>query len=92
MLQQLLQEIESAQGAINLNEMARKLGIERGALAGMIEFWIRKGRLKVDSEALESVCGGCSGIECGGNPAGSPGGPFIINMPRTFSLVRGEKD
>ena len=87
MLQQVLQEIESAEGAISLNDLAYKLGVDRGALAGMIEFWIRKGRLKVDAWELDAVCSACSGAACGGNYPGAQGCPFVMNMPRTFSLT-----
>ncbi len=44
-LRQILQELESAQGPVSLNDLSRKLGVERGALEGMIAFLARKGRL-----------------------------------------------
>lgn len=87
MLQKVLREIEAAQGAISLNELAGKLGVERSALAGMIEFWIRKGRLRINTWDLEAVCGACSGAACGGSYPGPQGCPFVMNMPRTFSLA-----
>ena len=58
MLRRLLHEIESAQGPVNLNRLSRKLGIERGALDGMIAYWVRRGRLKHDSGAV------CASGEC----------------------------
>ena len=88
MLQRVLREIEASQGTVSLNDLAHKLGIERSALAGMIEFWIRKGRLKVDDwEELEAICGMCSGAACGGSYPGPQGCPFVMKMPRTFSLT-----
>jgi hypothetical protein len=87
MLQRVLREIEASQGTINLNDLAHKLGVERSALAGMIEFWIRKGRLKVDDWEFETVCGTCSGAACGGSYPGPQGCPFVMKMPRTFSLT-----
>ncbi|MFC1976304.1 FeoC-like transcriptional regulator [Chloroflexota bacterium] len=91
-MQQVLQEIEAAQGSINLNDLARKLGIEQSALAGMIEFWIRKGRITTNEWALDSVCGECSGAACGGNYPDPQGCPFVMKMPRTFSLVWMDED
>ena len=44
-LHQVLSELESAKGPVDLNELGRKLGVERSALDGMIAFWVRKGRL-----------------------------------------------
>lgn len=87
MLEQVLREIEASQGTINLNDLAYKLGLERSALAGMIEFWIRKGRLKVDDWELEEFCEMCSGAACGGSYQGPQGCPFVMKMPRTFSLI-----
>jgi hypothetical protein len=48
MLHRVLSELESAEGAVDLGEMAQRLGVERTALEGMIEFWVRKGRLRSD--------------------------------------------
>ena len=65
MLDQVLQEIETAQSAQNLGDLSRKLGIERSALDGMIQFWVRKGRL-VDDNAVETQAGVvCSRGSCG---------------------------
>jgi hypothetical protein len=82
MLQLILQEIESAGGVINLADLSRKLDVEPSALEGMLEFWVRKGR-------LESSSHGCStNLICGGSCGGARGCPFVIQMPHTFSLVR----
>lgn len=79
MLHQVLHALETATGPVSLDELSRRLGIERGALAGMIDFWVRKGRLK-DS----SVCGergpGCS---CSSHPDGCS---FDSPGPRTISV------
>jgi len=44
-LLQVLREIESAQGPVDFNILSRKLGVKRSALEGMVEFWVRKGRV-----------------------------------------------
>ena len=87
MLRQVLQEIELARGPININELSQKLGIERSALEGMIEFWVRKGRLRSGNQdaAITEVCTtgscscACSGpVEC----------PYVIKIPQTYTVVR----
>jgi UDP-N-acetylglucosamine pyrophosphorylase len=45
MLEQVLQELELAKSAVNLNDLGRKLGVERSALEGMIAYLVRKGKL-----------------------------------------------
>ena len=82
MLNQVLQEIEAAQGPLDLNELSRRLDVERGALDGMIQFWVRKGRLVDDLDESDSVCatGSCSGC------SGPQGCPYTMTMPRTYSL------
>ncbi len=83
MLQQVLREFEHAREPLNLRDLAHKLGVERSALEGMIDYWIRKGRLKDDS--AQTVCSSCgSGSACGSEPQGCP---FVGKMPRTISLV-----
>jgi hypothetical protein len=86
-LQQVLREIETAQGLINLTDLARKLGIERSALESMLEFWVRKGRLKNDEREAEASCTMYNDAACGGNCPGPQGCPFIMKMPRTYSLT-----
>ncbi|OQY27656.1 MAG: hypothetical protein B6243_12755 [Anaerolineaceae bacterium 4572_5.2] len=53
MLHQVLNEFKSAQGALNLSDLARKLKVEQSALDGMIQFWVRKGRIE-DSQLANS--------------------------------------
>jgi hypothetical protein len=85
MLRQVLQEIEAAPGTVNLNTLAHKLGVERSALEGMIQFWVRKGRLQ-DDQAAAAALQVCDGGSCGPSCAGAQGCPFIVNLPRTYSV------
>jgi hypothetical protein len=87
MLKQVLQEIKAVQGTISLTELSRKLGVERSALEGMIQFWIRKGRLKDDEREAEQLFATCGGGSCGGSCPGPQGCPYVLKMPRTFSLT-----
>jgi hypothetical protein len=89
MLTQILSEIKAAPGPINLNELALKLGIERSALDGMIQFWVRKGRLRdddlVDPAAPHAET--CATGSCRATCPGPKACPFVMTMPRTFSLT-----
>lgn len=80
-LRRVLQELEMAQGPVDLSDLGRKLGVERSALEGMIAFWVRKGRLKDDYlMCLGGDCGeSCSGASC----------PLLRKLPRSFSLPDG---
>ncbi len=85
MLYQLLHEIEAAHETIILSQLATQLQVEESALRGMIDFWVRKGRLHGDEVQTGSkpvpTCssGGCSG--------GAQQCPFIMRMPTTFSIA-----
>lgn len=84
MLQQVLQALEEAEGPVSLDALSRQLGIERGALDGMIAFWVRKGRLRDSS--LE--CGSAGGPGCSCASASQGGGcPFDRTPARTITLV-----
>ncbi|MBN1993451.1 MAG: hypothetical protein JW953_12190 [Anaerolineae bacterium] len=87
-----MQEIEAAQGSINLNELSRKLSVERSALDGMIAYWMRKGRIKDDEREQEQVFVACRPGNCsiGRGCPGPQGCPFIMKMPRTYSLTKNE--
>ncbi len=50
MLKQVLAELESAGSALNLNDLSRRLGIERSALEGMVAYLVQKGKLQDDEK------------------------------------------
>ncbi len=89
MLWKVLQEVEAAQGLLDLNELSRRLDIDRSALDGMIQFWVRKGRLVEDTGHGNAAA--CAGHGCGGCASGQSC-PFTMKLPRTISLVRLESD
>jgi len=91
MLHQVLRELESAGGPMNLNELGRKLGVERSALAGMIDYWVRKGRLQDNDLVMDAAVCNSSACSAGVSCPGPQGCPFVMKMPRTFSLVTLEK-
>jgi len=85
MLKQVLHEIETANGPIHLGELSRKMGVERSALNGMIQFWVQKGRLLDDAPTGHSdstLCGG----SCRGSCSGPDSCSFVMKMPQTFSI------
>jgi hypothetical protein len=83
----VLQEIEAAQGAVNLNDLSRTLGVERGALEGMIHYWVRKGRIRDDSAHEEIKLSSCTTGSCGHACPGPQGCPFVMKMPKTYTLT-----
>jgi hypothetical protein len=87
MLQQVLDEIKSAGGTINLNELAGKLNIEPGALEGMVQFWIRKGRLKETDVTRGPAGQACNTASCACSCPGPQGCPFVMTPPRTLSIT-----
>ena len=87
MLRQVLRELESAQGPVNMNDLSRELGVERSALEGMIAYLVQKGRLQDDDKIAEASMALCDSGSCGAACPGPQGCPFVIKMPRTFSLI-----
>jgi hypothetical protein len=85
MLKQVLHEIESAQGPVSLDALGRKLNIDRSVLDGMIQFWVRKGRLQIEGQSHAETAAVCGG-SCRTNCAGPQSCPFVVHLPLTYSL------
>lgn len=86
MLNEILYEIENSKGAFNLNDLSRKLEIDRSALDGMIQMLVHKGRL-VDADAVEMGAGGsCSTGSCGTSCSGPDECSFIAKMPKSYTV------
>ena len=87
MLNHVLETIKKSEGSLSLAELGRELGVEQSALEGMISFWVRKGKIRVEGEhpvagTDHAACGTSScGPDC--NPQGCP---FIVKLPRTFTI------
>lgn len=86
MLYQVLSEIEQARGPVLLSDLSRKLEVDAATLSGMIEFWVRKGRLRDDDAALEEGIT-CSSGACSNGCAGASSCAFVVKLPRTYSLT-----
>ena len=92
MLNQVLQEIKYAKSALNLSDLSRKLDIEFSALDGMIQFWVRKGRLRDDDADFAEMTSICSPSNCGGSCTGVAVCPFVAKMPKTYSIPAQKSD
>ncbi|MBZ0292780.1 MAG: FeoC-like transcriptional regulator [Anaerolineae bacterium] len=77
-LRQVLAHFEQQSGAVSLPVMARELGVDRAVLQDMIDYWVRKGRLREASTPTCDTCG-CS-----------HGCPFVFTPPRSYELVTGD--
>jgi hypothetical protein len=79
-LKQVLDHFEDRAGAVSLAQMARELDIEPATLQGMIDYWVRRGRLRASGGAVQacSACGIRSGCA------------FVGKMPRFYELATGD--
>jgi len=80
-LKQVLQHFEIRAGAVSLAQMARDLDIDTATLEGMIDYWVRRGRLRASGGSVQacSACGVRSGCA------------FVSKMPRFYELVNSDE-
>lgn len=76
-LRALITILEDSPGALSIRELARELDLSPGRVENMMEYWVRKGKIRSTASPMD--CGACSSL---GNC------PFILEMPRTYELVR----
>jgi hypothetical protein len=84
MLPRVLQEMEAAGETVSLDELSRRLDIEPGALEGMLQFLVRKGRILEDAGTDDGLSD-CAAGGCKGSCPGPNDCPFIAKMPRTYT-------
>jgi len=70
MLSQIIGEFRKSSGPLDLNELSRRLGVERSALEGMLQLLVRQGKLREvgsDTEACTHCAGrlSCTSIQMG---------------------------
>lgn len=79
-LREVLARFTNQNGPLSVNQMAREMAIEPGLLRDMIDYWVRKGKLR------EVVGSSTACVSCGGKT----GCPFIVAMPHYYELVKAE--
>jgi hypothetical protein len=60
MLSRILHEFGNAAGSVDLDELSRRVGVQRSGLEGMIEFLVRKRYLREVRMEEAAVCAACS--------------------------------
>lgn len=79
-LQLVLEIFEHTSRPLTLGEMAQALGIEQAMLESMIEYWVRKGRIRQSADSA----GQCTLCDTRGDC------PFVVKLPRRYELAHGE--
>lgn len=76
-LRQVLERFDDQTTAVSINRMAQEMDVTPGVLHGMIDYWVRKGKLREVTSSGEActTCGVKSGC------------PFVIALPRYFERV-----
>ncbi len=70
LLQKVLDEFHSAGGDLRMEELSRRMGIQPGALQGILSFCVQKGLLTAEASSNEGPCAACSTISaCDGGCA-----------------------
>ncbi|MBL8120912.1 MAG: hypothetical protein J0L63_13645 [Anaerolineae bacterium] len=64
-------------GPLSVAQMAREMRLEPGVLDSMINYWVRKGKLREISGSSDA-CAGCGGKH---------GCPYVVALPRYYELV-----
>jgi hypothetical protein len=90
MLSRILEEIQSAGAGVHLDELSRRLEVERSALEGMIDHLVRQGKLQDEDASSAAAVPACASGGCGGSCPGSEHCPFAAKTPRTLSVVSDE--
>ncbi len=76
-LRAVLEAFQVAEAPLSLGQLAATLDVSPPLLEGMIEYWVRKGRLR-EAGTAGSACAAChQGRAC----------PLIVKMPRRYELA-----
>ncbi|MBN2499341.1 MAG: hypothetical protein JXB38_01160 [Anaerolineales bacterium] len=92
MLNQIIQAIEAAEGSIDLHALSRQLDIEPGALQGMLDFLVRKGRIQTGDDLGGDCC--TPQTTCSSCAKACPGPQnchFVVKLPKTYMINLDEK-
>ena len=70
----VLEAVRNADSTINMDQLAADLNLERSALDGIIQFWIRKGKIvRVENSV-------CTTDRCSGCPLTCQAGNGLVAM------------
>ncbi len=72
-LREVLAVFESSPAPLSVEAAARQLSVERGILESMVEFWVRKGKLRPVNCATCGLNGSC---------------PLLARIPLMYEVVR----
>ena len=87
MLTKLLALVDRADGPVNVDDLGRRLGVERSALTPMLDLLERRGLLTEWRQDDSSVA--CAGGACGTSCTAVEGCPFVAGaLPRILELGR----
>ena len=76
-LREVLHQFDGRQTPVSIKQMSREMNIEIGVLHDMINYWVRKGKLREVNS---------SGEQC--NTCGIKGAcPFIVALPRYYERI-----
>ncbi len=85
MLRKVLQAFEEADGPVKLADLSRELGVEPGALEGMVDFWVRKGRIQASGQG--SGLFACTTTDCG--TCGDVNScPLVARLPQMYAIAQ----
>jgi hypothetical protein len=87
LLDRLIDELGRARGPLTTRALARRVGIDESALAGMLGVLAAKGILSVPSELAGSGPAACTGAACGKTCVGLDRCPFVAKTPDTHAFV-----
>lgn len=76
-LREVLNRFADQSAPVSIHRMAQDMGIEPNILSGMIDYWVRKGKLR-EVSGVGETCHTC-GIKgaC----------PYVITLPRSYELA-----
>lgn len=75
-LGQVLESFENSPGSKSLLALARELNLSRSQTENLVDYWVRKGRIRVVAQQPDCQT-------CGSEKAC----PFIFEMPRYYEIV-----
>lgn len=78
-LRQVLDLFDQADGALSLAQAARALDLTPEMLEGMIQHWVRKGKLRAVADSPD--CARCGATSCGA---------AAVRLPRRYERVAGD--